>query len=403
MGFWIPLQLIDFRTHIDIEILLELIVACISVINVFLHFRNRKKNWRLIRSWFNFSLFLDFLAIIPWATLWHFFTGDFQPNFLLINLVVVRHIWKVKKVMDSYDRLGPIAYRLIPLMAVMPLIIHLITCAWIALGSGTSGPQENKIEEYIKGIYWSVTTLATVGYGDISAKTPIQMLFASVVMLIGVGTFGFVLSNVASMLSRADAAREHHMNNLDKVEVFMNSHGIPTEMRHKVRSYYHFLWNKHKGYSDRTILRDLPIKMQAELFYFINKEIVEKVPLLAGASQELLEDLMRELQPKIFVPNECVFKINEPGDGIYFIQHGSVEIISKDSQIVATLHEGSFFGEMALISDRNRNATARAATYCDIYVLPKHSFNRVVASYPEFKEHIEAVISQRNTANQQPK
>lgn len=402
VGFWLPLHLIDFRTHIEIEVALELIVALISIINLFLHFHEKRHNPRLIRSWFHPSVLLDILAVIPWATIKYQISGEFHPDLLLVNLVVIRHIWKTKNLLDNFNGIGPVAYRLIPLTVIMPLLIHLITCSWIALGSGTSGPHEDKVIEYVKALYWAVTTLATVGYGDISARTPDQMLFASVVMLIGVGTFGFVLSNVASMLSRADAAREHHMANLDKVEVFMTSHEIPNHLRGKVRNYYQYLWNKHKGYSDRSIIRDLPAKMQAELFYFINKQIIEKVPLLSGASEDLLEELMQELQPKIFIPNECIFRVNEPGDGVYFIQHGQVEIIAKDGQVVATLNEGGFFGEMALISDRNRNATARAKSYCDIYVLPKNSFNRVIKNFPEFKEHIEKVVEERNIQNRTP-
>jgi voltage-gated potassium channel len=120
------------------------------------------------------------------------------------------------------------------------------------------------------------------------------MLYACFLQVTGVGVFGFVLSNVASLLSRMDAAREHHLDNLDKVETFMHSHHIPVDLKGKVRSYYHYMWKKHRGYQDRTLLADLPQKMQSEVLLFINRNIVSKVPLFKGASEDLVEELMSE-------------------------------------------------------------------------------------------------------------
>jgi voltage-gated potassium channel len=56
------------------------------------------------------------------------------------------------------------------------------------------------------------------------------------------------------------------------------------------------------------------------------------------------------------------------------------------------------FGEIALISDGPRTATARASSYCDLYVLPKASFLAIIDAYPEFKSHIEGMMLERQGA-----
>lgn len=104
---------------------------------------------------------------------------------------------------------------------------------------------------------------------------------------------------------------------------------------------------------------------------------------------------MNELESHIFVPGERIFRVDEPGDALYFIHSGQVEVITREDSTIAVLSEGSFFGEMALISDSPRNATVRAITFCDIYRLSRESFERVTTAYPEFKNHVEKIVRQR--------
>ncbi|MEQ1877814.1 MAG: cyclic nucleotide-binding domain-containing protein [Bdellovibrionia bacterium] len=82
---------------------------------------------------------------------------------------------------------------------------------------------------------------------------------------------------------------------------------------------------------------------------------------------------------------------------MYFINNGAIEILGGDGSLLATLGDGSFFGEMALISDGLRNATARASAYSNVYVLSKESFQHVVTVYPEFQKNIQEVTQQRKT------
>ncbi|MGE0634691.1 MAG: cyclic nucleotide-binding domain-containing protein, partial [Pseudobdellovibrionaceae bacterium] len=118
-------------------------------------------------------------------------------------------------------------------------------------------------------------------------------------------------------------------------------------------------------------------------------------PFLKGASNEMIEDLMNELEPRIFVPGEKIFKVDEPGDALYFIHSGSVEIQNRDRLALAQLGDGAFFGEMALLNDRPRSATAQATSYCDVFLLHRESFDRVTKAYPEFKQHLEEIVQKR--------
>jgi voltage-gated potassium channel len=63
--------------------------------------------------------------------------------------------------------------------------------------------------------------------------------------------------------------------------------------------------------------------------------------------------------------------------------------------VIDRLEDGDFFGEIALLHSAPRTATVKALDYCDLYTLTKESFDVVVERYPEFAQHMEAVISER--------
>lgn len=69
-------------------------------------------------------------------------------------------------------------------------------------------------------MYWTVTTITTVGYGDIQAQNPIEMVFCSLIMLVGVISFSFANGSLASILTSYDtenAVLHEKLTILDKI------------------------------------------------------------------------------------------------------------------------------------------------------------------------------------------
>ncbi len=398
VGFWLPLRLIGYVPVRSVEIGFGFLISLIAFINICEYFAQDFKSYKNWRDWNDVGLILDTICMLPLSLIAYSFSAPVAESFLFLNLFIVRHIRQIKPFLDSFDSLKPMTYRLVPVLMGLPLLVHLTACGWIALGSGTAGIDADKVLEYAKAVYWSFTTLTTVGYGDISAKTIPQMAYACGVQVMGVAVFGYILSNVASLLARSDAAREHHMDNLDRVDTFMHTYHIPDHLRSKIRSYYHYIWEKKKGYQDQSLLEGLPAKIQSELYFFIHRSIIEKVSFLKGASQDLLEELMNKLEPRIFVPGERIFRVDEVGDALYIIHSGTIDILGRNGEKIVSLGEGAFFGEMALLSDQPRSATAVATTYCDVYRLSREDFSHVTEHYPQFAEHIHQIAGDRRVA-----
>lgn len=397
----VPLRFVTLPRLALVDVGLDAIFLSVGVRALAERLRALPEHWRSGRRNTPYVLYAlaELLLLFPFATAIHLSGSDLETkSWLLFKLLSLPRVRYVRESIDSIEGLHPVFARLIPLTVVVPLIVHMCACGWILLGSGNT-PGGNWFEEYVRGIYWAITTLATVGYGDITAKTPLQMLYASLVMVLGVGFFGYVLSNVASLLARLDHAREQHMSNLDDVEAFMAASRVPIATRLRVRAYYKYLWESRKGVSSTAVLNHLPSNLHGEIALHLAAGIVQKVPLFRDAEVEFVEDVVRKLEPRVCVPSERLFHAGEPGEEMYFIQRGEVEIILPDGRSIVTLGAGSFFGEMALVLGSPRNATAIARSYGDLFVLRRDAFESVLRRYPDFdvsiRRHVEEIQAAR--------
>ena len=93
-------------------------------------------------------------------------------------------------------------------------------------------------------------------------------------------------------------------------------------------------------------------------------EILQNIPLFHDLTPKELRILEHLVHVRTYQPEETVFAENEPGAGVYVIRSGRVDILLKhenqSSTLLAELEPGDFFGEMALLGDSARSATAIA-------------------------------------------
>ena len=123
------------------------------------------------------------------------------------------------------------------------------------------------------------------------------------------------------------------------------------------------------------------------------ENLIKSVPFFAGLSAERTAELAKLLQPRLAIPGERIVSKGEPGDAMYFIPNGAVEVALGSDNV--QLGSGDFFGEMALLNQRPRNADVTAKGFCDLLVLWVRDFRQLIDKNPQMRETMEAVAQQR--------
>ena len=105
-----------------------------------------------------------------------------------------------------------------------------------------------------------------------------------------------------------------------------------------------------------------------------------------------------------FEPGEIVFHQGDLGDNVYLIESGECEVLREDNgalRLLATLQTGDYFGEMAVLSDKTRNATIRAKSAMNILLIPKMDFDKLRKSIPAFGEAFRELAKKHAAASEQ--
>jgi glucose-6-phosphate 1-dehydrogenase len=130
-------------------------------------------------------------------------------------------------------------------------------------------------------------------------------------------------------------------------------------------------------------------------FEIIHHETLERVPLFQGGDALLLNQIGMALQTRAVAAGETIITQGEPGEEMFVIGRGEVEVLDGADAVVDTMREGDCFGEVALLRPEARTATIRAKTMCDLFVLGRADFARILRDHPHFAETVEAIARER--------
>jgi NADH dehydrogenase len=105
-----------------------------------------------------------------------------------------------------------------------------------------------------------------------------------------------------------------------------------------------------------------------------------------------------------FEPHQIIFRQGDRGDRLYVIVEGEVEVFQEGPgqapHLLARLGPGECFGEMALVSDKPRMATARSITRANLLSVDRHAFGELFAHHPPLRRMFQALIDERQRAGE---
>jgi CRP-like cAMP-binding protein len=129
-------------------------------------------------------------------------------------------------------------------------------------------------------------------------------------------------------------------------------------------------------------------------------ELLSKCEMLRHLPAEQIEPLLDRIQERHARTGEIIFHSGDPGDALYIVASGAVEVLAGSSGPArAVLGQGQAFGEMALLSDGRRTATIRAAADTRLLMIGKEDFDRLLAEDPFLDEQVRKLSHERALSN----
>lgn len=230
------------------------------------------------------------------------------------------------------------------------------------------------------------------GYGDIVPRNDYEMAYACIVIFIGAVSFGYIISNVSSIIQIEDDTDTKIRGKITAINAYMGYRKLPPDLQKKIRNHYEYTWKRKTVYDEREILQALPTSLRTRVALFLNQDLIRSVAFLRDLGSDCLALLVTELRPFRVGAGYWIFKQGSLGKEMCFVAEGVVEVLGKKNKQLTVLTRGSYFGEFAILADRptKRSASVRALATTDLFALTKASFDEVLKVYPELKEEVQA-------------
>ena len=140
---------------------------------------------------------------------------------------------------------------------------------------------------------------------------------------------------------------------------------------------------------------DLIEKDGRRWFEVVTPDVLEQLPLFEGAEPLLLNSIIMALHADAAEEGEVIIQHGDMAKEMYLICRGEVEVLDAKGKVLKTLKDGDFFGEVGILMSTPRTATIRAKTLCDLFVLQKSDFSRILKDHPQFSENIMKIAKER--------
>ncbi|TYG81029.1 hypothetical protein ES288_D02G264600v1 [Gossypium darwinii] len=361
-----------------IDIVLTFFVAYIDTRTQLLVRESKKIAIRYLSTWF----LIDVISTIPFEALGYLFTGNSRVgiSYSLLGLLRFCRLRRVKQLFTRLEKDIRFSYfwiRCARLLAVTLLAIHCAGCLYYLLADrypqqgrtwlGSVHPNFRETSlwiRYISAMYWSITTMTTVGYGDLHAVNTMEMIFIIFYMLFNLGLTAYIIGNMTNLVCEGTRRTMEFRNSIEAASQFVSRNRLPPRLKEQILAYM-CLRFKAESLNQQQLIEQLPKSIYTGICQHLFLPTVEKVYLFNGISREVLQHLVAKMKAEYLPPREDVIMQNEAPDDVYIIVSGEVEIINCDMEremVVGTLQSGDMFGETCALCCRPQRFTYRTKT-----------------------------------------
>ncbi|XP_026058473.1 potassium voltage-gated channel subfamily H member 4-like [Carassius auratus] len=367
---------------------------------------------------------LDLIAALPFDLLYLFNISVTSLVHLLKTVRLLRLLRLLQK-LDGYSQYSAVVLTL--LMSVFALLAHWLACVWYVIGrkelasndpltwdigwlqelgkrletpytNGTVGGPSLR-SAYIASLYFTLSSLTSVGFGNVCANTDAEKIFSICTMLIGALMHAVVFGNVTAIIQRMYSRRSLYHTRMKDLKDFIRVHRLPQQLKQRMLEYFQTTWSVNNGINANELLHDFPDELRADIAMHLNKDILQ-LPLFSSASRGCLRSLSLHIKTSFCAPGEYLIRHGDALHAQHFVCSGSLEVL-KDGMVLAILGKGDLIGADLPGKDQviKANADVKALTYCDLQYISVRALQDVLELYPEYVSRFNEDIHHNLTYN----
>lgn len=283
--------------------------------------------------------------------------------------------------------------RLLCLGAFWALTIHLLASVFWSIQGGLT---------YVDAIYWTFTTLSTVGYGDIVPLGESNRLFACFTMIVSMAMVSLFTAYATKVMTQKDKRRDREMDLKQHLNSMIQYYNLPWGDKRTLLEFYPTLLDLDNEEQFRALVSGLPQKERDRILSYVNAKALRRFEVFSQFDDsEALLALAGCLDRRVLAAGETIIEAGEPGNEMCFLSRGFAEIVrfgAKPGDDVR-MPCPKIFGEIALLQNCTRSASVITTCPSEVLMLKREDFERVVRPHEELFGVIRGIAESRLKEN----
>eukprot|EP00937_MAST-01D_sp_MAST-1D-sp2_P006043 g6043.t1 len=253
---------------------------------------------------------------------------------------------------------------------------------WLTVWS--QGRHKSPFQTYAIAIYWSVTTLTSIGYGDVTAVNEDEFVATTCFMMFAGICWAYIIGNTCGIIATLDfnAMQFHHT--MDRLNNFMSDKALPAPLRVRLRAYFHQVRVLHASNSYRNLVDVMSPALRGEVCVSVSDDFLRQISYFANIGRGFLVEVSQRINGAVFAPNELLDQL----ETVVQMKRG---VVSKAGRLHGS---GAVWGEdMILDCIELQDATpALALTYVEVQTLSKPDMLEVIEWFPDVVVHMRKAV-----------
>lgn len=336
---------------------------------------------------------VDVFAVMPFDVI-SAGVGRYHALFRLSKLIRVTQIPQgLSNLQEHLDVCVDVKMNETQKSILLMFLYSLLLIVWGSSGWNALRPTESGIIS----VYWAITTLSTVGYGDVTPVDFTETCYALIVGAVGAVFTSAVVANVTSFFHDAELSENNFEHKLNCIKRFMDRHKTPHDCAQNVTNYFSYIEEEQDGLDEGVLLRkSLPDNLSTNLRVHITQSAVGECEFFADCESGFIRKIMVSMEQVFYGALYNIMTFDVPADSMYFIKKGRVHLLAekedKSLKVIRKLDANDCFAEGCLVEKWDRNPfMARTATECEIWVLKRSVFTTVLNDFPRSRSMLRQI------------
>jgi CRP-like cAMP-binding protein len=244
---------------------------------------------------------------------------------------------------------------------------------------------------YLRSIYFIITTLSTVGYGDIYPVNDLERILAAVWIIFVMFFMSFTIGSMSGMMSSIDTKEKVLRYKISVIEEFCKDCKLNKELKFKLKQALIYSTEKHGGslYKKEEIIFQLPKELRFKVAMAMHKGYASRIKIftdLIKIDRVFVSSIIPLLVSQKFLTQDFIYKKGEHPDELFFIVKGRIGY--SDNLLFQQKFDGDYFGDIELFipSKRLFNTVAQVST--ELFTIKKSIFLELLKKFPQIEKSL---------------